>query len=176
MPVSRSAQDTWVVRHRLRRSRAGFLPNATIVADKFRVLRLLNPAINRHRKAITGDVRTTPIRRLLLRNGQDLDHGQRIALHTWLSEHHTPRELYNAKEAVSDFYRVRSSKQATRIFTATTEGLARSPIPEIQTFRPGRNQGLMAGLADSTTIGTCDSRRARRELPSQRETSPTSLS
>jgi len=60
----------------------GFFPNATIVADKFHVLRLLTPAINRHRKAITGDVRTNPIRRLLLRNGRDLDHAQRIALHT----------------------------------------------------------------------------------------------
>ena len=50
-----------------------FFPNAVIVADKFHVLRLLFPAINRHRKAITGDVRTNPIRRLLLRNGRDLE-------------------------------------------------------------------------------------------------------
>ena len=35
-----------------------FFPNAVIVADKFHVLRLLSPAINRHRKAITGDRRT----------------------------------------------------------------------------------------------------------------------
>ncbi len=37
-----------------------FFPNARIVADKFHVLRLLSPAINRHRKAITGDKRTNP--------------------------------------------------------------------------------------------------------------------
>lgn len=113
----------------------GFFPNATIVADKFHVLRLLNPAINRHRKAITGDVRTNPIRRLLLRNGRDLDYTQRIALHTWLSEHSTLRELYLVKESISGFYRVRSSKQATRIFTAITDRLAKSSVPEILTFR-----------------------------------------
>ena len=112
-----------------------FFPNATIVADKFHVLRLLNPAINRHRKAITGDVRTNPIRRLLLRNGRDLDHGQRVALHTWLAVHPTLRDLYNAKESVAGFYRVRSAKQATRIFTAITDSLAKSPVPELQTFR-----------------------------------------
>jgi transposase len=113
----------------------GFFPNATIVADKFHVLRLLNPAINRHRKAITGDARTNPIRRLLLRNGRDLDHGQRIALHTWLAEHPALRALYNAKESVAGFYRVRSGKQATRIFTAITDDLAKSSVPELQTFR-----------------------------------------
>jgi transposase len=113
----------------------GFFPNATIVADKFHVLRLLNPAINRHRKAITGDVRTNPIRRLLLRNGRDLDHGQRVALHTWLAAHPALRDLYNAKESVAGFYRVRSGKQATRIFTAITDGLAKSSVAELQTFR-----------------------------------------
>jgi transposase len=113
----------------------GFFPNATIVADKFHVLRLLNPSINRHRKAITGDQRINPIRRLLLRNGRDLDHSQRVAVHTWLAAHPALRELYNAKEALSGFYRVRSAKQATRIFTAMTDRLARSSLPELRTFR-----------------------------------------
>ncbi len=85
-----------------------FFPNAVIVADKFHVLRLLFPAINRHRKAITGDVRTNPIRRLLLRNGRDLEPKSRWALRTWLAEHPALRELYEAKEALSSFYRVRS--------------------------------------------------------------------
>lgn len=113
----------------------GFFPNATIVADKFHVLRLLSPAINRQRKAITGDKRTNPIRRLLLRNGRDLDHRQRVALHTWLADHPSLRELYNAKESLAGFYRVRSEKQASRIFTLITDDLAKSSVPELQTFR-----------------------------------------
>jgi transposase len=106
-----------------------------IVADKFHVLRLLSPAINRHRRVITGDQRTNPLRRLLLRNGRDLDARSRWALRTWLADHPTLRELYDAKEALSGFYRVRSFEQATRILTLITDRLARSAVPELQTFR-----------------------------------------
>jgi len=112
-----------------------FFPNATLVADKFHVLRLLSPAINRYRKAITGDQRTNPIRRLLLRNGRDLDARSRWAVRTWLAEHPALRELYEAKEALAHFYRIRSFQQAARVFTELTDRLARSAIPELQTFR-----------------------------------------
>ncbi|AKV00040.1 hypothetical protein AKJ09_06703 [Labilithrix luteola] len=40
-----------------------FFPNATVAADKFRVLWLLTPAISRHRKANT-DQRSSPAGRL----------------------------------------------------------------------------------------------------------------
>lgn len=112
-----------------------FFPNAVIVADKFHVLRLLSPAINRHRKAITGDQRTNPIRRLLLRNGRDLDARTRWVLRTWLADYPELRELYDAKEALAGFYRIRSFKQAARVFTQLTDRLARSAVPELQTFR-----------------------------------------
>ena len=55
-------------------------PNADVVADKFHVLRLLTPAINRRRKDITGDVRKNPVRKLLLRNGHKLEYFERKAL------------------------------------------------------------------------------------------------
>jgi len=112
-----------------------FFPNAVIVADKFHVLRLLSPAINRHRKTITGDVRTNPVRRLLLRNGRDLDAHARWALRTWLAEHPVLREIYEAKEALAAFYRIRSHRQAARVLTAFTDQLALSQIPELKTFR-----------------------------------------
>lgn len=112
-----------------------FFPNAVVVADKFHVLRLLTPAINRHRKAITGDKRTNPIRRLLLRNGRDLDATSRWALRTWLAEHPSLRALYEAKERLSGFYRIRSHTQAARVLTAFTDSLAQSDVPELKTFR-----------------------------------------
>lgn len=112
-----------------------FFPNAMIVADRFHVQRLLSPAINRHRKAITGDQRTNPIRRLLLRNGRDLDARSRWALRVWLSEHPTLRALYDAKERLVGFYRIRSYAQASRVLTTLTDDLARSTIPELVTFR-----------------------------------------
>lgn len=112
-----------------------FFPNATLVADRFHVQRLLSPAINRHRKAITGDQRTNPIRRLLLRNGRDLDPMQRWALRTWLADHPVLRELYATKEALVSFYRLRSHRQASHVLTILTDTLARSAVPELQTFR-----------------------------------------
>ena len=64
-----------------------FFPNARLVADKFHVLRLLNPALTRRRKDIVGDRRSAAIRRLLLRNGFALDFWQRLELHRWLDGH-----------------------------------------------------------------------------------------
>lgn len=112
-----------------------FFPNAVIVADRFHVQRLLSPAINRHRKAITGDQRTSLLRRLLLRNGPDLDPRTRWALRLWLAEHPTLRALYEAKERLAGFYRIRSFTQASRVLTLITDDLARSDIPELVTFR-----------------------------------------
>ena len=64
-----------------------FFPNARVVADKFHVLRLLIPHINRRRKLITGDRRSAVIRRLLLRSRFALDHGSRFAVDTWLASY-----------------------------------------------------------------------------------------
>lgn len=71
-----------------------FFPNAQVVADKFHVLRLLNPALNRYRRAITGDRRTLRVRKLLLRNGHRLEFAERSLLHRWLAQHPTLREVY----------------------------------------------------------------------------------
>jgi hypothetical protein len=116
-------------------TRSSFFPNATLVADKFHVLRLLFPAINRHRKAITGDRRSLPVRRLLLRNGRDLDPALRRLLWTWLADHPALRELYAAKESLVGFYRVRGYVQAARILTVITDSLARSQLSELHTLR-----------------------------------------
>ena len=72
-----------------------FFPNASLIADKFHVLRLLNPAINRYRKIITGDKRTNPVRKLLLRNGKNLEYFQRKALYQWLDQHPDLKTIYH---------------------------------------------------------------------------------
>ena len=112
-----------------------FFPRAEIVADKFHVVRLLNGAINRRRKEITGDQRTNPIRRLLLCSSRRLDFFQRSAIHRWLSEHPELREIYHAKEAVIGLYRVKGYERARRAFSALTLRLAGSRLPEILTLR-----------------------------------------
>jgi len=112
-----------------------FFPNAQLIADKFHVLRLLNPALNRRRKEITGDKRTNPIRKLLLRNGKNLDYFERRALYEWLDLHPELREIYHFKEAVYGFYRIKGYRSASRALTALTDRMALSKLPEIKTLR-----------------------------------------
>ena len=112
-----------------------FFPNARLVADKFHVLRLLNPALMRRRKEITGDRRSAALRRLLLRNGFSLDFWQRLDLHRWLDQHPELRELYFAKEALHRFYRTRGIDRASHALRNLAAQWAASAIPEIQTLR-----------------------------------------
>jgi transposase len=112
-----------------------FFPNARVVADKFHVLRLLIPHINRRRKLITGDRRSAAIRRLLLRSRFRLDHASRFAVDTWLAQFPELRELYEAKETMHRLYRIRGRDRAREALTAFTDQLASSPLPELQTFR-----------------------------------------
>jgi transposase len=112
-----------------------FFPNARLVADKFHVLRLLNPALMRRRKDIVGDRRSAATRRLLLRNGFALSFWQRIELHQWLDRYPDLRELYHAKEALHRFYRTRGIDRATHALRNLIERLAASQLPEVQTLR-----------------------------------------
>lgn len=112
-----------------------FFPNARVVADKFHVLRLLTPHINRRRRLITGDRRSAIIRRLLLRSRFTLDPASRWALDRWLDEHPELRQLYVAKEALHSLYRIRGRDRAKLALTTLTDSLASSPLPELQTFR-----------------------------------------
>lgn len=112
-----------------------FFPNAELVADKFHVLRLLNPAINKRRTQITGDRRTLPIRKLLLRNGKRLEYFQRRALHQWLELHPELKEIYLWKERMHGFYRIKGYQRASKALTAMTDMMARSQLKEIRTLR-----------------------------------------
>lgn len=75
-------------------------PNAEMIADKFHVLRLLTPAINRRRREITGDKRTHPIIKLLLRNGHRLEYFEKRALKEYglskMTSNDCRRQLFNS--------------------------------------------------------------------------------
>lgn len=110
-------------------------PNAEIVADKFHVLRLITPAINSRRKDITGDQRSNPVRKLLLKNGYSLKYFERQALNTWLDHHPVMREVYFYKEALHRFYRTRGYNKAADALTRLTDQMASSALKEIKTLR-----------------------------------------
>lgn len=137
-----------------------YFPNANLVADKFHVLRLLSPAINKRRTQITGDKRTNPIRRLLLMNRKKLDYFKRVVLDQWLELHPELRELYHFKEALHGFYRIKGFNRASRALTAITDRMSYSQLPEIQKLRrtlmKWRNEILhyfKTGLTNARTEG-----------------------
>ena len=112
-----------------------FFPNARLVADKFHVLRLLSPHINRRRRLVEGDRRSALLRRLLLRSRFNVAYADRLALDQWLVGHPELRALYDAKEALHSLYRTRGRERAERALTALTDRLADSSLPELQTLR-----------------------------------------
>lgn len=113
----------------------GFFPNAKMVADKFHVLRLLNGAINRARKDITGDVRKNPVRKLLLRNRHTLEYFERLALDRWLDQHPALSEIYHWKEMLHSLYRVKGVQRAKRKLQGMLDLMAKSPLAEIKRLR-----------------------------------------
>lgn len=110
-------------------------PNAKIIADKFHVLRLLTPALNKYRIGETGDDRKNPVRRLLLMNRNRLEYYERDALDRWLMDKPSLREIYYAKEALHSFYRTKGTNRAAKALTRLTDTLAKSQVKELKRFR-----------------------------------------
>jgi transposase len=110
-------------------------PNAKVIADKFHVIRLLTPALNKYRIAVTGDKRKLPVRRLLLTPRYKLLYFERDALDLWLQDKPELREIYAAKEALHSFYRIKGVHRAARILTRLTDALAHSKLKELKRFR-----------------------------------------
>lgn len=112
-----------------------FFPEAVLIADKFHVLRLLTPALNRRRKAVSGDRRKFLIGRLLLRNGSKLDYFTRKTIALWLEQHPELREIYQTKERLHGFYRIRGTNRGAYALTQITDDLSRTTVPELKTLR-----------------------------------------
>jgi len=139
-----------------------FFPNARLVADKFHVLRLLTPHINKKRKELAGDRRKNPIGRLLLKNGYQLEYWKRKIVQQWLDQpgHEEIRELYTYKEALHKFYRTKGIRKASGALTGLTDSMAVSSLKVIKTLRATllkRRKEILAyfetGLTNGRTEG-----------------------
>lgn len=112
-----------------------FFPNAKIIADKFHVLRLLNTAINKYRKKITGHKKGMRLRKLLLMNSRKMDHWIRKELEQWLLDYPELREVYYAKEMLHKLYRCKGTKWARKVLIKLTDSLALSKLKELKSLR-----------------------------------------
>lgn len=112
-----------------------FFPNARIIADKFHVLRLITPALNKKRIDITGDQRAHRLRRLLLKNRPDLLFEDRIELDHWLNQNRELKEIYIAKEKLHTMYRCKGFNKAKISLLNLIDWLNQSSIKELQRLK-----------------------------------------
>ena len=86
-------------------------------------------------QVITGDERKSPIRRLLLRSGSELDFFERATVNKWLEHHPELRKIHRSKEALHGLYRIKATRRAARALTAMTERFGQSHVTEIRALR-----------------------------------------
>jgi transposase len=112
-----------------------FFPNAQIVADKFHVLRLLSPAIIKHRRQIHGHKQELYLRRRLLCNRHKLDYYVRSELDFYLKSHPSLNELYRFKEKLHEVYRTLGFARAQKGFERLIDQMKTSGVEEVQRLR-----------------------------------------
>jgi len=112
-----------------------FFPNANLVADKFHVLRLLNPHIMKRRKQITGDRASWRARKLLLASNIKLDYFERKVIWEYLDNYPELKEVYAFKESLHSFYRIKGYNRAAKALTKLTDRMAKSKLKEIKRLR-----------------------------------------
>lgn len=111
-----------------------FFPNAVCVADKFHVLRLLDPAITKRRVQLAGNRRDMKTRRLLLASAQRLSIWDKLDLRQYLDKHPELRELHEAREALFTLYRTKGADRANTALEKLQERFRHSAIPELRTL------------------------------------------
>lgn len=112
-----------------------FFKNASCIVDKFHVIQLFTKLINRLRIDASGDDRKNPIRKLLLRNGKDLEKHEGNVLQFWLDQHPSVKEIYAYKEAILRFYRCRGRNRAKLSLTGIVKRMELSKLESIKSLR-----------------------------------------
>lgn len=110
-------------------------PNAKRVADVFHVLRLLTPALFKARKEITGTRADARAKKLLLMSNKNLTYNERFALHQFLKNHPKLHELYQWKERLHSFYRIKGYGRAYVAYKKMMDHMSVSFLPEIRKLR-----------------------------------------
>lgn len=112
------------------------LPQATIVIDKFHVVRMANDAVEKARKALRAAL-TPPKRRglmhdrfVLLKRQRDLTDKERLNLDGWTKNYPVLGDAYRAKEAFYGIYEAGSPEDAVQRYTAWEQAMA----PEIRPY------------------------------------------
>ncbi len=111
-----------------------FFPNAELIADKFHVIRLLHPTINRHRRALPKYAKDRRLRALLLTSAHRLNYFDKADLQNFLNDHPILKELWIAKEKMHTFYRTKGINRARWVLHRLVQDLIKSEIKELNTL------------------------------------------
>lgn len=115
-------------------------PNATVVVDKFHVVRMASAAMEVIRKAQRGSLEAKFRRRLmhdrfiLLRRPRDLDDEQRATMAGWFEQFPTLKEAYRLKEAFYDIWDVPKKADALAAYEAWERSITDREL--LTAFRP----------------------------------------
>lgn len=108
----------------------GVLPQATIVVDKFHVVKMANAAVDQVRKQLRTALSPAQRRGLmhdrfiLLKRAAALDAREELLLSTWVKNYPILGAVHQAKEAFFDLYAATSRAQAERRFAAWERALS----------------------------------------------------
>lgn len=91
-----------------------FFPRAQIVADKFHVLRLLNPTLIKLRKALSLDINDSKYKKMMLKKRKDLEYFQRSDLDRFLRQYPELDKIYRFKERLYELYRCKGVVKALK--------------------------------------------------------------
>lgn len=106
------------------------LPNASVVVDKFHVLRMANQGLETIRKGIRDDLTQKQRRGLmhdrfvLLKREADLDPFERLTLEVWTKNFPSLAEAYRAKESFYAIYNAKNANEARELYAAWLARLA----------------------------------------------------
>jgi transposase len=112
-----------------------FFPNAKIVADKFHVIRQPFGALIQLRRQLYGHRQALNVRRLLLKNREDLDYFKQVDLKVMLEPHPELKELYEWKERLRRVYRCRGIQRAEQSLNQMLEQMKASTLSAVQKLR-----------------------------------------
>ncbi len=111
-----------------------FFPNAKLIADKFHVIRLLHPTINRYRRALPKYAKDRRLRGLLLKASHRLDWFDKSDLWNFLHEHPPIKELWIAKEKMHAFYRIKGLNRARWALHKMIQDFLNCELKELNTL------------------------------------------
>ncbi len=121
------AMDMWTP---YRDAVGAVLPDATIVIDKFHVVRMANDAMEKARKGLRGELTIKQKRGLmhdrfvLLKRERDLNDEDRLNLDGWTKNYPALGEAYRLKEDFHGIYEAGTPEEAMRRYEAWCRGIS----------------------------------------------------